>query len=129
MPHQSTMLLVDVRPGNLHVPGRIFERFKSKLLVERVGISGEEHESPEVLKVRMRAHSFHHPLTEPGALVLLENVHITQIGKGCFIRDDTSKADLPVGIEEAEAKGTFYRLRNNVSRYALRPVRTRQICM
>src|SRR6266403_465391 len=67
--------------------------------------------------------------TKPGALVVLQDVHVAEICIRCFVCDDTGEANLPLRLEQTEAKGTLDRLRDDLFRYPLRPVRTRQIGM
>ena len=58
-------------------------------------VSGREHPSPQVLKIRVRHDAFHQPFGETPAPVRIEDEDIGDVGKRRAVGDYAGKPDFP----------------------------------
>jgi hypothetical protein len=96
--------LVHVGVMYLHMIFRPPEICESELSIKTVRVSRCERPSTQALKIRVRDDDFHKPFAQPSALKFFQHEHVSDIGIGGPICDDSRKADLSLAVINAEGE-------------------------
>ena len=80
--------LVEAGEEDFHVALRGGDGGEAELLVEAVGIAGDEGEAAEALEIRVGGDGFHEPFGTAVAARGFEDVDIAEIGEGGEVAED-----------------------------------------
>src|SRR5579884_2817001 len=105
--HPSRRCILDavhIGPEDLHEAGRIGQRLETEPLVQAVGVSRAEQETPQTLQGRIVHHAFDEPFRQAATSVRLQHEHVAQPGESRPVGHDAGQADLPAPLVQPEAE-------------------------
>src|SRR5215510_13296558 len=114
---------VGITIHHLHEALRIGGHAEAELLIESVGVAGEERPASQPLQLGMRHDGGHQALPHSMTASRLESEDVTDVGEGGTVADHAGKADLAGALEGAEAQRVLDGAGHRLARHALRPVR------